>query len=141
MTVVDGLKFINAPQPERHAAAVPTNAEDAKTHRHLWAVGSTSVPYALEDCVFGQGLATGLVKHTNLTGGAPAHCAGEAWFLSDGKVVINGRSGRYGPREENQLRAAGLALKQCGYEVAMIGFDETGEPAAIAVGPEDLEWL
>lgn len=35
MTVVDGLKFINAPQPERHAAAVPTNAEDAKTHRHL----------------------------------------------------------------------------------------------------------
>ena len=142
MTAQDGLKLVGAPRHEAHLVPnAPTNGNEAQVHKHLWAVGRLDVPYALEDCAFGRSLPTGAVKHTNLTGGGDAHCAGEAWFLADDEVVINGRSGRYGPKDEAQLRAAGLALKACGYKVAMIGFDETNVPAAVVVGLEDLEWL
>ncbi len=137
-----GLRLVAHPQAEPSLVEEsPTNDQDAKHHRYLWAVGVAGVPYALEDCEFGQGLTSGVIKHTNLTGGADAHCAGESWFVADDQVIINGSSGRYGPRDEAQLRAAGLALKQCGYKVAMIGFDETNKPATIVVGQEDLEWL
>lgn len=137
-----GLRLVDHPQAEPNLVEeAPANDQDAKHHRYLWVVGVAGVPYAPEDCEFGEGLTSGVIKHTNLTGGADAHCAGEAWFVADDQVIINGSSGRYGPKDEAQLRAAGLALKQCGYKVAMIGFDETNKPAIIVVGQEDLEWL
>ncbi len=143
MKAEHGLRAIGRPEAQPYGVSqAPATRNQADVHRHLWAIGPLEVPYALEECPFGQSLRRGMIKHTNLTGGGDAHCGGEAWFLSDDVVVINGRSGRYGPSSNEQLRAAGQALRACGYKVASMGFDEeTGEPASIVVGQEDLEWL
>lgn len=120
----------------------PASVEEAKVHRNLWTVGLEEVPYALESCDYGRNLSTGCIKHTNLTGGRAAHCGGELWFLADDEIIINGASGRYGPKSDLQLREAGLAMKSCGYRVGCMKYDDdVGRPARIVVGEEDLEWL
>lgn len=143
MTVADGLCDVTTPTPQAHTVSnAPTTAQDAPVHRFLWAIAQASVPYALEDCNFGRALETGVIKHTNLTGGEAAHCGGELWFLGDNKIVINGSSGRYGPLTSVQLREAGLAFKACGYQVASMGYDDELNAAPdIVAGEGDLEWL
>ena len=42
-------------------------------------------------------------KHTNISGGSKAHSGGELWFISKDTVLLNGCSGRYGPRSEIKL--------------------------------------
>ena len=143
MSRSDGLREFGTPEAQPHVvAAAPTSRGQAVVGRHLWVIGLTDMPYAIEECEFGRGLETGIIKHTNLTGGADAHCGGEAWFLADDTVIINGSSGRYGPVNKAQLDAAALAFKACGYKVASMGFDdELGEAPDIVVGQEDLEWI
>ncbi len=138
----DGLLLFEEPAGHlNHVAAPPTNEENAGNARYLWVIAHATTPYVLEACDFARLMPLGLIKHTNLTGGAEAHCGGEAWFINERTVIINGRSGRYGPRDEEQLRRAGLALKAYGYSVGMLGFDETNVPMAIVVGEEDVQWL
>jgi hypothetical protein len=108
---------------------------------YLWVIGQESIPAALETIAVGQELKSGVIKHTNLTGGLPAHCGGEVWFLSDDDVVIGGSSGRYGPDtgDIQQLNDAALVFKEQGYRVAALGMDETGFMATLLVG--DPQWL
>ncbi len=49
--------------------------------RHLWAVRIDDVVHASENCPFGRTNAVGVIKHTNLTGGAPAFASGELLFI------------------------------------------------------------
>jgi hypothetical protein len=118
------------------------NVDDAKIARYLWVYGVDTEVCAIEKCKFAEGFRDGVIKHSNLTGGGCARCAGEMWFLEDGSVIINGSSGRYGPKSSASLRHAGLVLTGFGYKVAIMGFKE-GEvgPKSIIEREEDLEWL
>ncbi|RQT22667.1 hypothetical protein [Burkholderia contaminans] len=108
---------------------------------YLWVIGQNSIPAALETVEVGQRLASGVIKHTNLTGGQPAHCGGEVWFINDDDLVISGSSGRYGPDtgDVQQLLDAALVFKEQGYRVATLGMDETGFMATLLVG--EPQWL
>jgi len=49
----------------------------------LWVVRSEDVAHAAETCNFATGCSDGVIKHTNLTGGTPAHCGGEMLVLDE----------------------------------------------------------
>lgn len=107
---------------------------------YLWVVAANDATFALESTPFGQELETGKIKHTNLTGGADAHCGGELWFVSEGHVLVGGSSGRYGPKSEEELADVAMAFKSEGFQVASLGYDEeTGYPATVLVG--EPKWL
>lgn len=109
----------------------PPLLEQRDTQRaNLWVVRADDVVYAEERCDFGAGLASGVIKHTNLTGGAAAFSGGELLFLDDGTIVVNGCSGRYGPRSKAELDQVVRAFVESGYGVWSTGFDEeTNRPA------------
>jgi hypothetical protein len=90
----------------------------------LWVVRTADVVYALENCSFGKSLATGMIKHTNLTGGGPAYSGGELILLNQYTIVVNGRSGRYGPRNATELYSAVKAFADSGYRVWYMPWDE-----------------
>lgn len=95
----------------------------------LWVVGEEDVLHAEEQCEFGRTLATRCIKHTNLTGGQAAYSGGELVFINERTIVVNGCSGRYGPRDASELRAAAAAFSASGYRVWSMGFDdETAAP-------------
>lgn len=96
--------------------------QSEQERRHLWVVRTEDVVHAEESCSFGKSLPTGSIKHTNLTGGAPAYAGGELLHL-DGTIVVNGRSGRYGPRSAEEMDAVALAFKRSGYLVWSMGYD------------------
>lgn len=117
----------------------PPLLEVAQTlQAHLWAVREDDVVHAGERCGFGASLETGVIKHTNLTGGAAAYSGGELLFLQDGTIVINGCSGRYGPRTKAELESVAKAFARSGHGVWCMGFDEeTNQPARfIGTHPE-----
>lgn len=118
---------------------IPRTA-DSRGDIYLWAVTSAQVPYALENAPFGKTLETGRIKHTNLTGGQPAHCGGELWFLSESEILVGGDSGRYGPNSAEELADVTQAFKSIGYRVASLGYDEdSGYSAKILIGAP--QWL
>lgn len=91
----------------------------------LWAVRQNDVVWALEHGPFGKTLESGVIKHTNLTGGDPAFSGGELLVIADGStVVINGNSGRYRPRSAVELGDVVSAFAQSGYGVWSMGYDE-----------------
>lgn len=97
--------------------------------KHLWAVRLNDVVHALEMCEYGRSLQTGVIKHTNLTGGGAAFSAGEMLFFDDQTIVVSGRSGRYGPRSAEEMLAVSEAFRKSGYEVWSMGYDaEAGVP-------------
>jgi hypothetical protein len=118
---------------------LPFSAPRGNTY--LWVIGKNSIPAALETEKVGQSLQTGIIKHTNLTGGDDAHCGGEVWFIEKTTIVLGGSSGRYGPDtfDEKKIIDAGQVFKEQGYQVAVLGIDETGFPATLLVG--DPQWL
>lgn len=108
---------------------------------YLWVIGKEAIPAAIETLAIGQQLKSKIIKHTNLTGGANAHCGGEVWFIDDKTIVISGSSGRYGPdaHDGQKLAAAAEVFKEQGYKVAHLGMDETGRPAMLLVG--EPQWI
>jgi hypothetical protein len=76
----------------------------------------------LEQCDFGKTLETGMIKHTNLTGGAPAYSGGEFVMLGD-IMVVSGSSGRYGPRSADEMCDVAQAFSCAGYSVWHMGYD------------------
>lgn len=101
---------------------------------HLWVLDSRGVPYILERADVAGELTSGLVKHTNLTGGEPACCGGELWFASEraSRLFINGCSGRYRPVDGDHLAAAADVFKALGYDVVSFGWDaDAGQPSAV----------
>jgi hypothetical protein len=140
MTAQDGLTQWTDGQgrPPTPAGAPPelTSADCVK--RALWVVRPEDVVHAREDCHFGKALASGVIKHTNLTGGLPAYSGGELINLDRNTIVINGCSGRYGPRTDSELKAVARAFADSGYGVWYMGWDDdTSRPAPfLGVAPQ-----
>jgi hypothetical protein len=84
----------------------------------------------------------GCIKHSNLTGGEPAHSAGEIWFVDADRIAINASSGRYGARSPEEFGEIIKALRRSGYNVAFMGFDldNNGEPVPNIVFAGTPEW-
>jgi hypothetical protein len=79
--------------------------------------------HAPENCPFGFLRAAGVVKHTNLTGGAPAYAAGEVVFTEPSQIVVNGCSGRYPVRTKEAMVAIEIAFRNSDYDVWTTGWD------------------
>jgi hypothetical protein len=108
-------------------ATVPDDLDQAD--RRLWVVRDADVVHADELCGWGQALETGKIKHSNLTGGAPAYSGGELIALNDNTIVLNGCSGRYGPQSAAEMQRVAEAFTKSGYYVWSCGFDEeAGRP-------------
>jgi hypothetical protein len=127
MTLADGMNELPPPQAPistfvRHAS-IPNTHSNAPEARHLWVIRSGDFPVALEGCAWGKVLQSGKIKHSNLTGGKPAHSGGEIWFVGDDKVALNAASGRYGADSEQEFSQIVDALRLSGYRVASMGFD------------------
>lgn len=106
---------------------VPKMDNAMKSDTRLWAIREADVVHAHEFCDFGKSLETGVIKHTNLTGGAPAYCAGELLFVDESTIVVNGCSGRYGPTSEEEMLEAAKSFRNSGYNVWSQGFDEEAD--------------
>jgi hypothetical protein len=107
----------------------PDLTEEMVQEKHLWVVGEDGVPFAEERGAFGRSLASGVIKHSNLTGGGTAYSGGELVVLDKDKIIVNGYSGRYGPRTEAEMTAAAKAFRLSGYFVWSMGFDvEANKP-------------
>src|SRR5580698_7303110 len=63
--------------PSQAPKEPPTFTAKDDTEKMLWVVREADVPYALEACPFGKGLESGMIKHSNLTGGEAAYSGGE----------------------------------------------------------------
>lgn len=128
MTEADGLKvWADGSQAPVATASSPAplltsaNLKDCM----LWVVREDDVVWAPEKGPFGKKLESGVIKHTNLTGGAAAYCGGELLVLEDELiVVVNGCSGRYGPRNSTEMDEVAKAFAQSGYGVWSMGYDE-----------------
>lgn len=115
--------------PDRWEIIKPLPNTTSTAAIHLWVVRQEDVVYAAENCEFGRRLETGVIKHTNLTGGAPAFVGGEVMFFEGQTIVINGKSARYPVASSADLDAIALAFKRSGYTVWSMGFDEeAGRP-------------
>ncbi len=128
MTTADGLSiWCDGPlgedshRPKADYAALPEEIRSSDIQ--LWVIRQRDVAVAPEYCPFGATLTKKSVKHTNLTGGAPAHCGGELYWVDRGTVLLSGGSGRYPPRKPEQLRAAAQAFRDSGYGVWYIPVD------------------
>lgn len=107
---------------------------------HLWAVRIYDVVHAREDCSFGTTLESKVIKHSNLTGGADAHCGGELLFMGEDVVALTGGSGRYGPSSAAEMTAVAQAFRASGYGVWSYGFSEE-TMTAYKFGDKDPEWV
>ena len=70
----DGVLHVAAP-PLTSTFSLPptnTNVEQGQHARHLWVFVQQTIPAILELAVVNPRLQSGKVKHSNLTGGAPA---------------------------------------------------------------------
>lgn len=105
----------------------------------LWAVREEDVVHALERCAFGRARRSdGKIKHTNLTGGERAFSGGELLFINARTIVLTGESGRYGPRDADELEDVAIAFRDSGYIVYSMGWDETAKPAPMVGGKARL---
>lgn len=109
-------------------------------NQHLWVVRIQDVAYAPERCEFGRSLRSGVIKHTNLTGGEPAFSGGELYMIDHSNVVITGCSGRYGPSTREEMEAAAKAFANSGYGVWSMGWDDEADLPAPFIGSEP-EWV
>ncbi len=140
MQQTDGLHFFDGNSGKAAICSNPPRVANDRGALYLWAIALSEVPFALETVDFGKSLESKVIKHTNLTGGNPAHSGGELWFLSENQILVNGASGRYGPETSKELEDAAVAFKSTGYQVASLGFDEeTGYSNRLLVG--DPLWL
>jgi hypothetical protein len=117
----------------QHLAEAPANnAEGTQPLKQgdpgcqLWVFDPTGIPYIAEKAPISPPLQSGVVKHTNLTGGEAASCGGELWFDTPDAttVYVSGCSGRYGPRTAQQLADAVSVFQDLGYAVTSFGWDQ-----------------
>src|SRR5205809_2348174 len=74
LTSADGVRSLGKP---------PAEADERRVHEHsgargchLWVMDAGGIPYVLERAAVAATLKSGVVKHTNLTGGEMAACGG-----------------------------------------------------------------
>lgn len=130
ITVEEGLRtFTVAPALGVATGAPPISSDTPTPDKYHWVIEPGRLSYALE-ALPGVSLRRGRLAHTNLTGGADAHCGGEMWFVDPCAIVFNGGSGRYPARSAQELGAIAIAFKSCGYRVANMGWDMGIDDAA-----------
>lgn len=137
MGAEDGLEeFVDGPGEKRRLPLqiAPLDPASLPTPRRLWVVRSADVVHAEEECAFGSARSAGKIKHTNLTGGAPAFAGGELVALDGVTLVVSGDSGRYGPRNADEMHHVALAFKESGYAVYSPGYDEEANRAFPLIG-------
>jgi hypothetical protein len=138
MTEADGLQLWQdgpvGPEEKVEPSDPPILTMEDDARKMLWAVRETDVPYAAETDPFGRGLESRVIKHSNLTGGKPAHCAGEIVIMDEKTIVVNGSSGRYGPKSLEELEAVAKAFRGSGYNVWCMGYDTEQARALPFVG-------
>lgn len=119
----DGVRHLEKPPAEADHRGVPEKKGDPGCH--LWVVSEEGVPYLLERAAVASELKSGVVKHTNLTGGGLAASGGELWVdpADDGRLYLNGCSGRYGPTTEDQLTDVVRLVAALGFYVESFGWD------------------
>lgn len=143
MAEADGLRTWADGTAIRGSAPVgaPPLVDEAMCSKtHLWVVRPDDVVYAEEHCEYGKALESKVIKHTNLTGGAAAFSGGELLCLEPNTVILNGCSGRYGPKSAQELDAAARAFAQSGYGVWSMGWDEDVNRPAPFIGITPV-WL
>jgi hypothetical protein len=106
----------------------------------LWVVRAADVVHAQENITFGASLVSGVIKHTNLTGGEPAHSGGQIVIVSVGVLALDGGSGRYGPQSEEEMTDVAKAFTDAGYGVWSYGYDEESG-WAFRIGSKEPEWV
>lgn len=125
MNFSDGLEqWVDGAHTGPPTSPPPLLQKSATEKTHLWVVRIEDVVHAQEQCDFGDLLETGVIKHTNLTGGHAAFSGGELLFINEKTIVINGCSGRYGPRNKNVMDMVAKAFVESGYGVWSMGYDE-----------------
>jgi hypothetical protein len=85
MTKEDGLREWTDGNAEASTALpcpAPLIESSDFAGRSLWVIRIADVVHATENCPFGKSLASGVIKHTNLTGGAEAYSGGELILLN-----------------------------------------------------------
>lgn len=133
----DELQFWTDGEAALDLDPVPPMLEDDDAFpTHLWVIRADDVVYSPERCGYGEERPSGRIKHTNLTGGDQAHSGGELRFLGENTVAVNGFSGRYGPKDEEELQHVVDAFSRSGYRVFWTGYDaDTAVPLPL-VGVE-----
>ena len=146
MSAADGMVDIEAAGaaalsglPEVRTA--PRDWEAAAAGRWLWVVGGSDFTSADEFGPWGASRTSGCVKHSNLTGGAPAHSGGEIWRIKDKGLLLNAASGRYGAEGEAELNGVVDVLRSLGFAVGSMGFDIDNSAVANRVVVSDVAWL
>lgn len=110
----------------------PSGVPGERTGCHLWVIRPDGVPIVLETApgVRPPPLASGVAKHSNLTGGSAASCGGELWAdtVSADKLYVSGASGRYWApgdrRGRERLAGAVKVFEHFGYTVVCAGWDD-----------------
>lgn len=139
MAESDGLEYFTDGPGAAVKAAVP-EIEKGDPNIRLWVVRQIDVVHALENANFGANLESGIIKHTNLCGGKPAHSGGQLVILSKNTLAIDGGSGRYGPQSKEEMTALAKAFTNAGYGVWSYGYDEeSGWP--FRIGSRNPEWI
>lgn len=106
-----------------------TALEIDKLSCFLWVAMKDRIKFIHEKANVARRLTLKKVKHTNLTGGEKAYSGGEMWIIAPKTIVINGCSGRYGPRTEEQLIEIVKVFTESGWCVKSLGWDsETCRP-------------
>ena len=137
LTEADGVCKLSRSPATNTSGSVPHRKGDDGCH--LWVITSEALPYVSERARVSPPLASGVAKHTNLTGGGPACCGGELWFETPDatRVYMNGCSGRYGPTDSQQLDDAVEVLCQLGYDVVSFGWDQEANRPRMVLREDD----
>lgn len=140
LTPNDGVRqFEDAPCLVETKDAVPSAKNPDEKKRFLWVIRESELPFIREVAIVTPPLRSGRCKHTNLTGGAVAYCGGEVWFVSSRRLILNGGSGRYPPREPAELDTVVASFEHAGYRVWSMGWDyDANTPARVLMG--DPPW-
>jgi hypothetical protein len=138
MTLPDEFEQIPADQLDHWQDGGPTTNlmdppefldEGARDKVRLWVVGVEDVVHAPKNCSFGLSRSRKELKHSNLTAGGLAYSGGELFVVDESTVVVNGDSGRYGPRNGDEMNNVLKAFLESGHRTYTTGYDtDVGEP-------------
>lgn len=96
---------------------------DNDRNKYIWVILNESEPMILEKSEAVEFLESKRATHTNLTGCKKAYCGGEIWFQAKSDIYISGASGRYPPRDDQELKDICAALTRLDYNVKSLGWD------------------
>ena len=145
MNEEDGLKLwqdgpVDVCPVKQTAEPIPELSEEGEKTKYLWVIREDDVPYAAEACDFGKALDSKVIKHSNLTAGGTAYAGGELLILDNRTILLNGSSGRYGPRSPEELQALAKAFRDSGYFVWYMGYDKDAGRALPFLGTTPI-WM